>query len=326
MRIGYNPKGGRIKTDARVSGVRVSIDQGFIAHLTVAAADATAAETDGIHAAVACSTPAIPAEAVVKAASAETDTLTTTAPAALGDAANALSVLLTTAEDDTLAVAADDENSTISIALADTTANKNAAATIQAAIRALETVGGVDVSEFTCAAGGNWDTAAIATGEAGAVPFEGGQTAAADVVATQITQPSVPRNITATAGGVDGDIGAVQVVVTGTNYADEEIAETLPAFTENTPGTVTGNKAFKTVTSISIPAHDGTGATTAIGFGEKLGLPYELPHNTVLAAFLDKAREGTDPTVTTSPTALESNTIDLNSALDGKVVDVYLIV
>ena len=146
------------------------------------------------------------------------------------------------------------------------------------------------------------------------------------VVATAITNPAVPRNVTATAGGTAGDIKAIQVVVAGTSFADEDITETLPAFTVDTPGTVQGNKAFKSITSITIPAHDGNGATTAIGWGDKLGLPYRLLHNTVQNVYLDNAKEGTTPTVTTSPTAIESNTLDPNSALAGTAVDIYLIV
>lgn len=145
-------------------------------------------------------------------------------------------------------------------------------------------------------------------------------------VTTGITNPGCPKNITATAGGTAGDIKAVKVTITGTNYAGEEITEDLPAFTVDTAGTVTGSKAFKTVTGISIPAMDGAGATVAIGFGEKLGLPYKLAHNTVLATYVDNTIEATAPTVAVSATALESNTIDLNSALAGTVVDAYLIV
>lgn len=149
---------------------------------------------------------------------------------------------------------------------------------------------------------------------------------AQQVITTGITQPSVPRNITATAGGTAGDIKAIQVIIEGTNYADEVITETLPVFTADTAGTVTGSKAFKTVTKITIPAHDGTGATTAIGFGDKLGLPFKLTHNTVLAAYLDNTKEGTAPTVAVSSTAIDGNTVDLDSALSGKNVDVYLMV
>lgn len=145
-------------------------------------------------------------------------------------------------------------------------------------------------------------------------------------VDTEITDPAVPRNITATAGGTAGDIKAVQVTVTGLNFADEEISEDLPAFTEDTAGTVTGSKAFKSVTGISIPAMDGAGVTVTVGFGEKLGLPYKLVHDTVMAAYLDNAKEGTAPTVAVDADSVEGNTMKLNSSLAGKVVDAYLLV
>lgn len=148
-------------------------------------------------------------------------------------------------------------------------------------------------------------------------------TGAQQVITTGLTSPDVPRNITATAGGTEADIKAIQVIVAGTNFAGEAITETLPAFTVNAAGTVTGSKAFATVTSVTIPAHDDTGATTAIGWGSKLGLPDKLAHNTVLLAALDNVVEGTAPTVAVSATAVESNTVTLNSALDGSAVDVY---
>jgi hypothetical protein len=149
---------------------------------------------------------------------------------------------------------------------------------------------------------------------------------AIQTITTGITQPGTPKNITATTDGTAADIKAVQVIIHGTNYLDEVISETLPVFTENTKTTVLGNKAFKTVTSFVLPIMDGTGATVSIGFGEKLGLPYKLSHNTVQKAFLNNALEGTAPTVTVSATEICNNTVDLNSALDGHVVDVYLFV
>ena len=145
-------------------------------------------------------------------------------------------------------------------------------------------------------------------------------------ITTSITQPSVPRNVTATAGGTAGEIKAIQVTIEGTNFADEVITETLPAFTVDTAGTVSGTKAFKKITKITIPAHDGNGATTAIGFGEVLGIPYKLSHNTVLSAYRNNVKEGTGPTVTVDPSKIEGNTFDLNSALNGTQVDLYLIV
>lgn len=148
----------------------------------------------------------------------------------------------------------------------------------------------------------------------------------ADVtLTTGITNPPTPRNVTATAGGTAADIKAITVTVTGRNAAGAVISEILPAFTVNTAGTVTGDKAFATVTSVMIPAHDGTGATTSIGTGAKLGLGVHLGRNTVVHAFRAGAREGTAPTVAVSATALESNTVQLNSVLNGSeiIVDFY---
>ncbi len=138
-------------------------------------------------------------------------------------------------------------------------------------------------------------------------------------------QPDVPRNITATAGGTGTDIGAVAVVVTGKNVWGQSITETLPAFTANTPGTVVGSKAFYSVDTVTIPAHDGLGATTQVGTGAKLGLPTTLSRNTVVAAYLGGTKEGTPPTVVVDADEVEKNTVTLNSALNGSdvIVDYY---
>jgi hypothetical protein len=166
---------------------------------------------------------------------------------------------------------------------------------------------------------------APAVGSTTAVHAAVTDTGSQQVITTGITNPAVPRNITATAGGTAGDIKAIQVTVAGTDLEGNPITETLPAFTVDTPGTVVGSKAFATVTSITIPAHDGTGATTAIGTGAKLGLPVRLSRNTVLAAFLGGVREGTAPTVAFSGSAVDSNTVQLSSALNGSavIVDLY---
>ena len=171
-------------------------------------------------------------------------------------------------------------------------------------------------------------TAAEATaGSTTAVHAAVTDTGVAQTVTTGITNPTCPRNITATAAGTAGDVKAIQVIITGTNINDEVITETLSAFTadSNSNNTVTGNKAFKTVTSIYIPAHDGTGATTAIGYGEKLGLPWKLSMNTNFRTHLGGTLEGTAATVATSSSALESNTIDLNSSLNGSAVVAYFL-
>ena len=140
-------------------------------------------------------------------------------------------------------------------------------------------------------------------------------------VTTAITSPAVPRNITATAGGTNTDIKAIQVTITGTNIYGETITEDLPAFTVDTAGIVTGSKAFATVTSISIPAHDGTGATTAIGWGSKLGLPHRRNARKCEWAFINGTLEGTLPTLANSLTAYDGNMLTFNSSLAGTQAD-----
>lgn len=145
--------------------------------------------------------------------------------------------------------------------------------------------------------------------------------AEAQTVTTAITNPTVPRNIIikGNAAGIAGD-----VVITGTNYAGATITETIAL---NGATAALGAKAFKTVTSILLPAKTAeSGDTVSLGTGEVLGLPYLLTHNTVLATYKDNTLEATAATVAVSATAIESNTIDLANALNSKVIDIYLIV
>jgi hypothetical protein len=143
---------------------------------------------------------------------------------------------------------------------------------------------------------------------------------AAVVAGNSLYQPDVPRNVTATAGGTSADIKAISVTVTGKNAEGKTITEDVGPFTVNTAGTVAGALAFAEITSVSIPAHDGTDATTSIGYGDIIGLGHKLTRNSVARAFLDGSLEGTAPTVVTDEDELEKNTVDLNSALDGTPV------
>lgn len=169
--------------------------------------------------------------------------------------------------------------------------------------------------EFTAAEAAAADTNAVHA----AIVDNGAQ----QVITTAITNPPAPRNITATSGGTAGDIKAIAVTIAGTNAKGEAISEVLPVFTEDSATTVVGAKAFATVTSITVPAHDGTGATTEIGFGDKLGLPdYLSDAADVLYASFGGVKEATPPTVVADADELEKNTVDLNTALDGTAVDV----
>lgn len=166
---------------------------------------------------------------------------------------------------------------------------------------------------------------ALATASTTGVHAAVTDTGVEQTITTEITDPDYPRVITATAGGTAADIKAIQVVVVGTNYANEAIAETLPVFTVNTAGSVTGTKAFKTITSITIPAHDSTGATTAIGFDKAVGIPYKLPHSTVIKAALGTTND--TGTITADSTDLEKNLFTASGTPNGaKDLNVYIIV
>ncbi len=146
-------------------------------------------------------------------------------------------------------------------------------------------------------------------------------TAAAQTITTDIANPAVPRSlrVKGNAAGITGN-----VVITGTNYAGETITETVALSGSDAVETT---KAFNTITSIALPIETHAGAdTVSVGVGNKLGLPFKLEHNTVLMAFRNNVKEATAPTVTTSTTAIEGNTVLLNSALNGTDIDVYLIV
>ena len=114
------------------------------------------------------------------------------------------------------------------------------------------------------------------------------------------------------------------VVVTGTNLAGETITETL---TPNGGATVAGAKCFATITSIVGADWVKGGAdpdTITFGFGPKIGLPDKLTDTAqVLVTSLNNVKEATAAAVTVSATALESNGVDLDSALNGTPVKIY---
>ncbi len=134
------------------------------------------------------------------------------------------------------------------------------------------------------------------------------------------------HNVTVThtqVGGVTDTLGTITVA--GTNINDEAITEVI---TPTDGGTTQGVKAFKSVTSVTGAGWvvDTGNDTVVVGFGDKLGLPFFGTVNTVLAAAIDGVREGTLPTVVRDADEIEKNTVELDSALDGSDVDVWLIV
>lgn len=132
--------------------------------------------------------------------------------------------------------------------------------------------------------------------------------ATATTVTTFLAQPDVPRNLTVVASGAaTGD-----VVVTGTNIRGDVITETLAL---NGTNSVVGNKAFKTVTSVAVPAVAGT--TIDLGIGVKLGLSRRMVTDNYQQGTVDGTHEATRATIAYSATAIESNTVSFNTAPNG---------
>jgi hypothetical protein len=137
------------------------------------------------------------------------------------------------------------------------------------------------------------------------------------VVTEGITNPAVPRNLTVK--GNDANVSG-DVVIAGTNAGGEAITETIAL---SGASVVAGDKAFATVTSITLPPYDTADTERVrVGTGAKLGMPDKLTRDTVVNAYLNGVREVTRPTVAFSAAALESNTVTLNSALNGNPVAV----
>lgn len=184
--------------------------------------------------------------------------------------------------------------------------------------RLASNVNGVSIEERNVAHVSLTPDAVSATGVMAATALTAGAQAG---VTAGITQPDVPRNVTVkgNASGITGD-----VIVHGTNINGDVINETIAL---NGSTEIAGNKAFKTVTSVDFPAetHAGTD-TVSVGIGGKIGMNHKLSANTVIAAAYNNLRESTAPSVAVSSSAIESNTVLLNTSLAGAKVDYWYIV
>lgn len=87
---------------------------------------------------------------------------------------------------------------------------------------------------------------AVAANAAGILPLKD-LTAVAQVITAGLTNPAVPRNVQ-----IDGNVSGItgNVKITGTNYADDVITETLAA---NGTTNAVGALAFKTITKVELP-------------------------------------------------------------------------
>ena len=135
---------------------------------------------------------------------------------------------------------------------------------------------------------------------------------------TGFTQPDMARVPTAkgSASGITGNF-----VINGT-LKGVAVSQTIAL---SGASEVAGTKAIDAIVSTVCPAKvNSSGDTVSVGVSNKLGLGVLLVRNTVTKAYLGNVLEGTAPTVTVSGTALESNTITLNSAITGTdPIDIY---
>lgn len=144
---------------------------------------------------------------------------------------------------------------------------------------------------------------------------------------TTLPADNPPRNviITVTATGTGDTLGSA--VVTGTDVNDHIITETIAL----SAGVNTGNRAFKTVTSVItadwvIDAVEGTADLIEVGFGDKLGLPRTLDGtSSVFLSVLGTAL--ISATVAVDADEVSLNTVDLSSGTynGSKVAKVLLI-
>jgi hypothetical protein len=149
-------------------------------------------------------------------------------------------------------------------------------------------------------------------------------TALADGLTTTLTtadidQPTTPRvlNVTGNAASAVGD-----VVITGTDASGAVLVETI---TSTGAATVAGTKAFASVSTIVLPARGAGGDTIAVGATGAFGLPFRLPHDTVIK-ILNNNTATTVASGSFSATVLADNFITPTAALAANQVDVYLIV
>ena len=131
-------------------------------------------------------------------------------------------------------------------------------------------------------------------------------------------QPPTPRVLSIT-GDAAGSVG--DVVINGTDANGAALTETIVGTGANT---VSGTRAFASVTSIVFPIGDGV-STISVGITDDVGLPFCLPYNTVLL-ILNNATATTVATGSYSATVISQNFVNPTAALAGAQIDIYFLV
>ena len=166
----------------------------------------------------------------------------------------------------------------------------------------------------------NFGSPIAATTNAVLTTNAGPTSAAAFSLSSVTAQPDVPRNLTITPTGTTGDVESCVITVAGTNIFGRSISESF-TFAADASTAQVGNKAFKTVTSVSWPANcesGGFAATWIIGVGEKIGLKRCMDYSgDWVYSMVAGVYESTRATVVANATNVESNTADFNGTMNG---------
>lgn len=139
-------------------------------------------------------------------------------------------------------------------------------------------------------------------------------------------QPDFPRNIVISAGGSTNSFAAGTATVVGTNIFGKVISEDF-TIASNQTGSVTGSKAFASVTSVYIPPTDGALAQVSVGVGQKLGIPRCMNNaGDYVFSEIGGVYETTRGTMAVGSTTVQSNTFTSNGTMDGsKNVDLFYV-
>jgi len=289
----------------------VSAEQRFLAHLQIAADDAVAADDDGV---------------AVISLGAEAQTVKGVNNPAV---ARALQIVCSNASMTSGNVVVTGKNMagetiTETLALNGTTARHGS--------KAFKTITSIAAPAGLTTAVKQVETATAA----------GTVTSAGDITVTVTSALFEENEAIEVAVEADDDANAIAAAIRTALAANANIAANFAVSGEDAAVVLTALVAAANDTTLNIGIDAGdTGATDAatsanttagvapdlikVGWNDKLGIPYKLAHNTVLAVAVNNVRETDAPTVAVSATALESNTVDPHTALAGQVVDIYLI-
>jgi len=314
----YNHKmGQRIQTDAE----GVAVDRAFLAHYHVDAADAPAADADGVAVIIlgeeadeittGITNPAVPRNLTVVAnVSGVTGTVTITGTDFAGNEI--------------------EEEFTLNGQTADT------------GELAFKTITKIEVPVQSNTPAKQTETIKITNG---CTSTDGNITVR--VTATTLLGSDSPREVTVALTTTNhGTAAKVAAAIVAALNADEKVGAVFNA-------TVTGegndtvqletkepvandsSLAFSiTAGSTGVTVGSSTNGTTGVpyekvlvGWGDKFGLPYKLyADELVILKLVNKAKEGTEGTVTADPDDLAKNTFDPNDTTLGVDIDLYIIV